>query len=550
MRANVVPCRCMSSRRAWGVAIGFTVILASFSVGLPAVGFFAGDPGVKLIAAQAVWEHPLRPFELDVPRINGVPRPHFLSPFFVPHEGHAHAVTSPLFPIVTAPFLRFFGLRGAYALPILSFGVLLICMGILAERLRFADSTIAILLTAFCSPMVFYGLEYWEHLPALAAAMAGVTLLTSGRAGWKVAAAGLLLSLAALLRPEGLWFCVAGGIALMPGLPSRYRALLGIAFAAGLLPMAVFNYLHFGNLSGVHVSSNLGALLTDWPRSRMMLLNLWFGPNGNRALGAALLLVLVGFLWSATHGSRITAYLGLGLLSTGVVLGWLPRENLWATAPTAALALAPVASGRGSTIARAVGWATLLVILAVIATAPNDGGAQWGPRYVLFALPALLLVAAHKMRILWRHNGRERWFARAAVVLVAALVTTRAAYRELRASKRYYSRLVHATALASHDVSFIVSNIWWFDQVNAGAVVDATFLYVKDAATAQAALRQTSPATVLLATSEEPEFLTTLNAWIEGTCYVNKDRQELTERRVVLQRVECNAATTARPSAQ
>ncbi|MBI2220594.1 MAG: hypothetical protein HYU53_05245 [Acidobacteria bacterium] len=542
----------MSSRRAWVAAIGFTVLLASLSAGLPADGFFAGDPGVKLIAAQAAWEHPLRPLELDLPRINGAPAPQFLSPFFVHHEGHAHAITSPLFPILSAPFIGFFGVRGAYVLPIFAFGLLLVCMGVLAERLRLAAGTIGILLTAFCSPMVFYGLEYWEHLPALAAVMAGVTLLAVGRTGWKIAAAGLLLSLAALLRPEGVWFCIAGGLAAMTILPSRSRAVLAMAFAAGMLPIVVFNYLHFGNLSGVHVSSNLGALVTDWPRSRIMLLDRWFGPSGNWAVALALMLMLVGFLWGATPGGRIAGYFGLGLLSTGVALGWLPRENLWAAAPTAALALAPVEPGQGPSIARAVGWATLLGIVAVIATAPNDGGAQWGPRYILFAAPVLLLVAAHKIRILWTDHGAERWFARAAVVLVlvAALVTTRAAYRELRASKRYYSRLAYATALASHDVSFIVSNIWWFDQINAGAAVNATFLYAKDAAAAQAALRQTSPATVLLATSEESEFLTTLGAWAEGTCYVNKDRQELAERRVVLQRVECNVATTARPSAR
>lgn len=100
------------------------------------------------------------------------------------------------------------------------------------------------------------------------------------------------------------------------------------------------------------------------------------------------------------------------------------------------------------------------------------------------------------------------------------------------------------------DVPFVVSNIWWFDQVNAGTAIQATFLYVKDPAAARAALRQTSPAPVLLATSEESEFVTTLDAWTEGTCYVNEDRQALTERRVVLQRVECSAATTAKPTAR
>lgn len=514
----------------------------------PCGGFFSGDPGVKLIAARAAWQHPLRPLELGVPRIHGVPSPEFLSPFFVPHEGHAHAVTSPLFPLLTAPLVGLFGVRGAYVLPVLSFGVLLICMGRLAEGVGSAHSTTTILLTAFCSPMVFYGLEYWEHLPALAAATAAAALLASGRRTWTIAAAGLLLSAAALLRPEGLWFCLAG-IAILPALSCRSKALVGSAFAVGMLPMFIFNHLHFGDFSGLHVSSNLGSLLTDWPRSRIVLLDSWLGPSANWPVTLSLALTVVAFLWPAHWGVRIAGYLGLGLLSASVALGWLPRQNLWATAPAAALALAPVASSRGWTNARAVGWATVLAIIAVIATAPNDGGAQWGPRYLLFAVPPLLLVAADRIRILWNLRGAERWMARACVglVLLAALVTTRAAYRELRSSKRYYARLVNATALASHDVSFVVSNIWWFDQIHAGASIDAAFLYVKDASAARAAIRQTSPAKVLLATSEEREFRSALDTWTDGTCYVDKDRNELTERRVILQRVECPVATILAP---
>lgn len=533
----------------WLAATGLTAILASASASLPAHGFFAGDSGVKLIAAKAAWENLSKPFELDLPRINGAPAPEFLSPFFVQHHGHAHAITSPLFPLLSAPFIGSFGVRGAYILPSVAFGLLLVCMGVLAERQEPGGGLIAILLTASCSPMVFYGLEYWEHLPAISALMGGI-LLAGERRQWKVAAAGFLFSMAALLRPEGLVFCVVGGLAAMTPLSPRSRAILGIAFVAGMAPMALFNVLHFGNPIGVHVSSNLGAFDESWASSRISLLKLWVGPNDSWAVGLALAMLFVGFLWSATSVTRIAGYSGLGLLSIAAMLGWLPRENLWATAPAVALVLAPLQSregGSGST-SSVFGW-TLVSIVAVIATAPNDGGAQWGPRYVLFAIPVLMLVSAQNVRILWRHPGAERWFARAAVVLVlvGALVTTRAAYRELRGAKRYYSRLVEATTAASHDVSFVVSNVWWFDSMNAGGAPDAAFLYAKDSAVAQVALRLTSPAAVLLATSEETEFLVPLATWTEGTCYVTRERRALTERRVVLQRIECSSATSAKP---
>ena len=39
---------------------------------------------------------------------------------------------------------------------------------------------------------------------------------------------------------------------------------------------------------------------------------------------------------------------------------------------------------------------TALTVVAILVTATNDGGAQWGPRYLLVAMPSwLLLVAAN-----------------------------------------------------------------------------------------------------------------------------------------------------------
>src|SRR6476661_6306442 len=80
--------------------------------------FFAGDPGVKLIAARNALAHPSRPFEIPLPIVAGSPLP-FVDPFFARHGDHAHAVTSELFPLLTAPLIALFGLRGAYLLPAL-----------------------------------------------------------------------------------------------------------------------------------------------------------------------------------------------------------------------------------------------------------------------------------------------------------------------------------------------------------------------------------------------------------------------------------------------
>ena len=87
---------------------------------LPPHAFYSGDSGVKLIAARNAIAHPSRPFEIDLPTINGRPLP-YVERFFAVHGQHAHALQSPLFPVLSAPFIAMFGLRGAYLLPVASF---------------------------------------------------------------------------------------------------------------------------------------------------------------------------------------------------------------------------------------------------------------------------------------------------------------------------------------------------------------------------------------------------------------------------------------------
>ena len=81
--------------------------------GLEADGFFAGDPGVRFAAAREAAAHPSRPFQFDLPVVNGVPAPAFLEWQFQAHGGHAHALASPLFPPLIAPFVAQWGAPGA-----------------------------------------------------------------------------------------------------------------------------------------------------------------------------------------------------------------------------------------------------------------------------------------------------------------------------------------------------------------------------------------------------------------------------------------------------
>ena len=61
------------------------------------------------------------------------------------------------------------------------------------------------------TPFLFYGLEFWEHMPAVAlAALATAMVVETPRPqAPRALAAGALFGLATLLRPEAGWFAAA-----------------------------------------------------------------------------------------------------------------------------------------------------------------------------------------------------------------------------------------------------------------------------------------------------------------------------------------------------
>ena len=184
--------------RLSSLLIALAALLSVLAAGLRPDAFFVGDPGVKLIAAQNAIDHPSRPFEITLPRIASIPVPH-VEPFFSVHGDHAHAITSALFPVLSAPFLVAFGARGLYVLPALGFLLTVAGCAALATALDpRRRPVVAGLAAALGTPFLFYGLEFWEHTLALGCATLGAALFLKRRA----LVAGLLFGVAALLRPK------------------------------------------------------------------------------------------------------------------------------------------------------------------------------------------------------------------------------------------------------------------------------------------------------------------------------------------------------------
>src|SRR5262249_32804943 len=130
----------------------------------------------------------------------------YVEPFFEVHGDHVHAVTTDVFPLVSARAIQWFGLRGAYILPTAGFlGILAGCAGLAVALDSRRNPALVVIIAGIGTPFLFYGLEFWEHAPAVALATVGTAIFVSalrGRGAISAFASGLMFGVAFLLRPE------------------------------------------------------------------------------------------------------------------------------------------------------------------------------------------------------------------------------------------------------------------------------------------------------------------------------------------------------------
>jgi hypothetical protein len=184
----------------------------------------------------------------------------------------------------------------------------------------------------------------------------------------------------------------------------------------------------------------------------------------------------------------------------------------------------------------------LFTVIAVWLSSTHDGGAQWGPRFVLIAAPALIVLAAANATDA-AGPGRARKVRQALVliVLLAGLWTTRAAYRELRGAKQFYAELVDAVDRSVQTGGVIVFSTWWFDQVVASLYSSRTFLYADSAPAAAAILHELQtagvPSAALVWSREQAEDDVLARA-ADGSCEIAQ-ATDLPQREVRILKVVC-----------
>lgn len=484
----------------------FSLVVATLSFSLRPDAFFVGDPGVKLISARNALHSPASPLSIPLPHIGADATPHVES-FFAIHGDHSHAITSEAFPLLTAPLLAAFGLRGLFVLPAVSFiATLAACawLSVVLDARR--EPAVVATLAGLGTPFLFYGLEFWEHMPALALATCGAALLldaarrSPGRhssAGASLAA-GLLMGAAVVLRLEAACFVVAVAFAsrtLVHRPTWRSLAVTALGAAAAMLPLELYTLAHFGSVVPGHLGANAALVGGGWWSQRVDLAAAWFLP------------------------SRWT------------LAGPVRAESLWSVAPAAVIgALSFLATPERAE--RMFLWIVWLLTTALVwLGAPNDGGGQWGPRYLLFSYVPLVLLATDALR---PRRRRAATLALVVALVAGCLWVQRAAYRQLRGAKVVYGQVVDFVEGVANPGAPVVTDLWWLDQIAAAALDGRTLLFAGDAGTGRDIVQRLSDVTAPVVTViRSREQSADADGWTGSSCYFEESRAELAVRGLV-----------------
>jgi hypothetical protein len=186
-------------------------------------------------------------------------------------------------------------------------------------------------------------------------------------------------------------------------------------------------------------------------------------------------------------------------------------------------------------------WLATATSVCVWLSSTHDGGSQWGPRILLISTPALLVLAASALQDAVAPGAL--WRPRVALVIVLALCglwTTRAAYVELRGWKRYYGTLVHNVEVNTKPGSYILTNVWWLDQICAPIYDERTFLVApssSDTRKALVELQKREVPEIYLAWSSEPDEPGPID--LAGSCFALDRSVSFRERGVHLALATC-----------
>jgi hypothetical protein len=420
---------------------------------LPTDAVWGIDQGTKRLQADALAAGSLLVHDLPDPATEFDPE---LAPisalrsfWTLEHNGRLLGAYPPLATTAWALGQRLAGPRGELLLSVFGLVATAALAPALAAALGCERPWLASWLVGIASPLSFYGFVLWEHSAAVAAAAAGTLAALAPNLAPRTPPRPYLVTLGAAvcglgigLRTEVLWVAPAALLALAATGRWRVAGRWAAGWALGVALIAGWHLWLCGHPLGPAIGVNFAADAdTSTPfglgTSRLAIaVAMLFDVTGWRTALAAGLLAVVAAAAPRLRSGAIAAAAGLAVVAATA----LPPQGLIAAFPPvllAPLALPPLDRERRHVVVVLLS----VLVLATLATAPSEGGWQWGPRYLFPALPLLAALAQRGAESLWA--GR-RLLGRATVgVLVAlALVLSARSFQLAQATLEASAQLV------------------------------------------------------------------------------------------------------------
>jgi len=496
------------------------VLFAAVWFQMPGHAFFSPDEGGKFLQMQGMGGDPFRSCRIIYPGIGKDPALFYypsraeslahtypgldaesimcIYPFFNV-KGQMQVNWLPWFPYLTKPFFALLGSRGLTFIPLVMGLLALWLTGIMAGVLDSRARGLALTAVALSSPLLFYGVTFWEHTLALVFQLAALyAVLPLGRREtvarlayiFRLCVVVFLLLGAVMLRREAVFFAVAlgGTLALQNGkagfqffmrwkLPVLGCALAGIGLwvvlSPWLLPERTSTDLFFA-FSRLANWESLATLDTHFFDVIFLLNEGSLLPVALRWLGqAGLVICLINFFWPRARRSGVFVAGVLLILPAAFFMAFTPLRyralhSLVLSAPFVLFALLPdTRRAARSTSERLVRMTTLLYalfyFLGTWPTHRGHGGLEWGSRYalVLFSLLAALgavqivrWLGAHASRD-WRRIGMQGLLV---LTLTVGSVSILRGVREVQRTQRDLGLIQNALLAQPLPV---VTDGWW-----------------------------------------------------------------------------------------
>lgn len=398
--------------------------LVALALAITSDVFWATDEGYKFLEVHG-FQGPATGLSLEIPAAVLDPGHRFL-PFGWPEvhlrEGRAVCFYAPWFPLISVPGYRFLGLPGLLLLPLFGSLATLAVLGLVLREVGLGGRASWVFpVFAVGTPLLPYGITFWEHSLSVFASLLGLLLLARNlAAGHRLPnlLAGLSLAAGTALREEGYVLTASALIVLVVFRRFRAAAWLATAYFVALTPVWLAQVHLTGSPLGLHarVYDELQRPGEPWARLveklgdvRFYLTDLGASPALAASLAVAIAgVAVVGLLPSTRSAGRVTAALLVAAAACGIattllladpepVLAILFAQGLFPHVPVTLLALGA---------ARRLLWhpragvrflaGTSAVFLALICFLLHRRvvGLLWGPRHFFPILPVLLVLSA------------------------------------------------------------------------------------------------------------------------------------------------------------